>query len=68
MNLAKHQGGSMQLTSRIVPNLGLIFSINHQLLARPWIFDMHLSAPAGTPFIPYEPGMPTDVCWSLQLQ
>lgn len=66
MNLAKHQGGSMQLTSRIVPSLGLIFSINHQLLARPWIFDMHLSAPAGTCFNPSEPGMPKDVCCPLQ--
>lgn len=50
MNLAKHRGVSMQSTSRIARSLGLIFSINHQLLARPWIFDMHLSAPAGTPF------------------
>lgn len=47
---------------------GMVFSINHHPLGRPWSIDMHLSAPAGTFFNPSEPGMPKDVRWPLHLQ
>lgn len=61
IKLATHQTRSMQPTSRIAHSLGLVFSINHQPLARPWSLDMHLSARAGTSFNPSEPVWPRDV-------